>query len=407
MGTANRKRGYGNGSVYFRESDQRWVGKYKIGTKPDGKPDVKVVYGKTEAECHKKLRAVIEEANKSEYVYVKKETVELYMLQWLNTVKKLDLKEKSFDRLEQTILYDVVPAIGSIQVGALTSDDVQKMIADMKDAGRSLSSIKKAYDAVNAAYKWGLLSQPPKVKLNPALGVKTPSKKQFVQKTPPFYKEDEAKALVNKAMSCWGNGKRRYPIGAFVPLLINTGLRMGELLGLQWARDIDLTAKTISVRTNMAIVKDRSKDAKKKYKYIEQDSIKTEAGQDRPISLNDEAYNALLDIQKLTGNKKYVMTTSNGTLIKPRQLDQMFRRIATAAGIDKEKIYGVHSLRHTFATLLLYNGVDIKTVSKLLGHSDVMITYNTYIHVIKDMERKALESIPSLSGQPKTENKES
>ena len=74
----------------------------------------------------------------------------------------------------------------------------------------------------------------------------------------------------------------------------------------------------------------------------------------------------------------------------------MFRRIAVAAGFPLDKIYGVHSLRHTFATLLLSNDVDIKTVSKLLGHSDISVTYNTYIHVIKEQEAKALEAIPKL-----------
>ena len=74
----------------------------------------------------------------------------------------------------------------------------------------------------------------------------------------------------------------------------------------------------------------------------------------------------------------------------------MFRRIATAAGLPDDKIYGVHALRHTFATMLLSSNIDIKTVSKLLGHSDVTVTYNTYIHVIKEQEAKALESIPKL-----------
>ena len=66
--TAKRNRGYGNGTVYFRASDKRWVGKYKLGTKPDGKPDVKVVYGKSEPECHKKLKEIIDESKKTDYV---------------------------------------------------------------------------------------------------------------------------------------------------------------------------------------------------------------------------------------------------------------------------------------------------------------------------------------------------
>ena len=195
-------------------------------------------------------------------------------------------------------------------------------------------------------------------------------------------------------MSCWGNGKRRYPLGAFVPLMLNTGLRVSELLALKWNSDIDIENKTLTVHNNVVFVRDRSKD--KGYKLLEQDSVKTDAGQDRTIPLNDDAVAALLDICQVTGSEPYVMTTSERTIVKPRQLDQMFRRIATAAGLPEEKIYGVHSLRHTFATLLLSNNVDIKTVSKLLGHSDVTVTYNTYIHVIKEQEAKALETMPKL-----------
>ena len=147
MATAKRKRGYGNGSVYFRESDQRWVGSFTLGKKPNGRPDVKTVYGKTEAECHKKLKEIIEEARKSEYVYVQKDTVSSYLNTWLTTVKKIQLKDKSYDRLEQTINHNVNPKIGNIQLGALSTEDVQKMIADLQEEGSSHSTIKKAYDA--------------------------------------------------------------------------------------------------------------------------------------------------------------------------------------------------------------------------------------------------------------------
>lgn len=390
--TAKRVRGYGNGSVYFRASDQRWVGKYKIGTKSNGKPAMKVVYGKTEAECHRKLKDVIDEAAKTEYIEVQNATVKDYMDEWLTSVKKNELKPKSFDRLEQTVNLYVNPAIGHIQLQAIKSKDVQTMINNLRDSGKSHSTIKKAYDAVNACFKLGVIQKT--VASNPAIGVTIPSKKVLPPKKIQFYTKDEATLLTKQAMSCWGNGKRRYPLGAFVPLLINTGLRAGELLALKWDQDVDIENKTLMIHNNIVFVKDREKD--KGYKLLEQDSVKTDAGQDRTIPLNDDALAALLDIRQVTGGYPYVMTTSEKNIVKPRQLDQMFRRIATASGLPEEKIYGVHSLRHTFATLLLSNDVDIKTVSKLLGHSDVTITYNTYIHVIKEQEAKALDAIPKL-----------
>ncbi|MCR5089069.1 MAG: site-specific integrase [Oscillospiraceae bacterium] len=235
------------------------------------------------------------------------------MTKWLTTVKVNDLKPKSYDRLEQTLTLDVFPSIGEIQLQALTTDYVQNMINKLCADGRSHSSIKKAYDAVNACFKHGVIQRT--VAFNPAPGVAVPGKSSFKQKQVPFYTKEEAQALCTQAMSSWGNGKRRYPLGAFVPLLINTGLRMGELLSLQWKRDIDLKNNIITVHANMAIVRDRSEDAKSKYKLIEQDTVKSQAGQDRSIHLNDAAIEAINDLHKATGQYTNVMTTSNGCVL--------------------------------------------------------------------------------------------
>ena len=386
-----KRREKGSGGITQRK-DGLWQGRYDAGIKPDGKRDTKYIYAKTEAECKRKLRELIKDVNKNEYVSVQKRSVKDYMESWLNDVKKNELKPKSFDRLEQTVSLYVNPAIGHIQLQALKSKDVQKMINDLRDSGKAHSTIKKAYDAVNACFKLGVIQKT--VAVNPAVGVTVPSRKVLPPKKIQFYTKDEASLLIKQAMSSWSNGKRRYPLGAFVPLILNTGLRAGELLALKWGSDIDIENRTLTIHNNVVFIKDRDKD--KGYKLLEQDSVKTDAGQDRTIPLNNDAIAALLDIRQVTGSYPYVMTTSAENIVKPRQLDQMFRRIAAASGLPEDKIYGVHALRHTFATLLLSNGVDIKTVSKLLGHSDVTITYNTYIHVIKEQEAKALDTLPKL-----------
>ena len=386
-----KRREKGSGGITQRK-DGLWQGRYDAGIKPDGKRDTKYIYAKTEAECKRQLRELIKDVNKNEYVSVQKRSVKDYMESWLNDVKKNELKPKSFDRLEQTVSLYVNPAIGHIQLQALKSKDVQKMINDLRDSGKAHSTIKKAYDAVNACFKLGVIQKT--VAVNPAVGVTVPSRKVLPPKKIQFYTKDEASLLIKQAMSSWSNGKRRYPLGAFVPLILNTGLRAGELLALKWGSDIDIENRTLTIHNNVVFIKDRDKD--KGYKLLEQDSVKTDAGQDRTIPLNNDAIAALLDIRQATGSYPYVMTTSAENIVKPRQLDQMFRRIAAASGLPEDKIYGVHALRHTFATLLLSNGVDIKTVSKLLGHSDVTITYNTYIHVIKEQEAKALDTLPKL-----------
>jgi len=397
------RREKGTGGISQRK-DGLWQGRFDAGVKPDGKRDVKYVYAKTEPECKRKLNALIKEIHKTEYVHVQKTSIADYMTSWLTAVKALELKPKSYDRLEQTVNNQVIPYIGHLQLQAITSDDVRSMISTLTAEGKSYSSIKKAYEAVNAAFKWGLCCDPPKVKKNPAANIKLPNKKLFTQKQIPFYTADEAAQLIACATRICDNGARRYPLGAFVPLLINTGLRASEVLALKWESDIDMETRTLTVHNNVVFVKDREKE--KGYKLIEQDTVKTDAGQDRTIPLNEAAYNALLNLQKLTGKKTWVMTTRNNTQTKPRQLDQMFRRIAVAADMPEEKIYGVHALRHTFATLLLSNGVEIKTVSELLGHADVTITYNTYIHVIKEQKAKALDALPELTMNNNDNNKQ-
>ena len=394
--TATKNREYGNGTIYFRESDKRWVGKWKRGIKPDGKPDMLVVYGKTEAEARKKLNAGIEAARKSNLVYVEKETVSTYMLRWLTTVKVNDLKDKSYDRLEQTINTDVIPRIGHIQLGALTTLDVQQMITDMKNEGKSYSTIKKAYDAVNAAFKYGLSVNPPLVNYNPCSAVKLPNKKLFPASTIKFYTEEEAKILCETAIKKYGNGTPWYRLGAAIILAINTGLREAELAGLEWDRDIDFDDRLLHVNKTVVVVKNRDENSDKKYIHKVQDSAKTDSGDSRPVPLNDDALKALQMLHEVTGQYKYVLATKEGNRVSNRDIDKLLRNVARRAKFPEEKVYGIHALRHTFATLMLKNGVEIKTLSEILGHSDTSVTYNTYIHIIKEQKAKAVQSLPSI-----------
>lgn len=394
--TAKRDRGYGRGSVYFSEGRSCWIGQVKLGTKPNGKPDVKAVYAKTEKEAHRKLNLVLEEASRSQYAYVQKQSVKEYLDLWSTTIKRLELKDKSYDRLEQTITADVVPYVGAIQLAALESSDVQAMIQSLFDSGRAYSSIKKAYEAVNAAFKWGLSVNPPKVKLNPCAGVKLPSKKLFKPTQIKFYTEEEARAITKAALGKYPCGTPHYPLGGAIVLVLNTGIRLGELMALEWKRDIDIENRTLTVHHTIVTVKDRSKDAKRNYIVKEQESTKTDSGQDREIPLNDMALLALDSLRVQTGQFKYVLATKAGNRKSARDVDKLMRRIVLRAGFPEEKVYGLHSLRHTFATLMLLQKVDIKTVSELLGHSSVDITYKTYIHVIKEQKRAAIASLPNI-----------
>jgi integrase len=168
--------------------------------------------------------------------------------------------------------------------------------------------------------------------------------------------------------------------------LLYTGLRIGELLALTW-EDVDFQNRTIKVNKNLKQVKNRDGDILSNYKIIIQNSTKTNSSS-RIVPLNNKSIEALNHIKEITGQYKYVLSTETGNNIFARAYDTMFRKIQKSCGF--KEIYGVHALRHTFASLLFKKGVDVKTVSEILGHKDVSVTYNIYIHLIQEQKASAI-----------------
>ena len=138
-----QRRDYGSGSISQRK-DGTWTARMIIGTNEAGNPRIKAFYGKSEREVKKKMKEFEKELHKNDGTVVQKNTVETYMRNWLYSVKSNELKPKSFDRLERTIVYQVIPHIGNLQIAAIQADDVQKMLNTLKAEGKSYSTIKKA-----------------------------------------------------------------------------------------------------------------------------------------------------------------------------------------------------------------------------------------------------------------------
>lgn len=392
MAELRQRRDYGSGSISQR-ADGTWTARMVIGVNEKGKPRIKALYGKTEREVKKKLKDFQKEFYKNDQAVVQRSTVEGYMRTWLYENKQNELKPKSFDRLEQTVLYQVIPKVGHIQLAAFQSNDVQIMLNTLKKEGYSYSTVKKAYDAVNECFRTGVIQRT--VVFNPALGVAVPAKKSFGKAEIRYYDDEEVNKLCGAAVSAYSNGKRIYRLGDAIILDLNTGLRLAELLALKWT-EVDFVRRKVIVNATRVIVKDRSDGAEKKYVVIEQDSAKSATSM-REIDMNDACFEALTRLKEITGQFEYVLSTREGKPVIPRYLDRLFRKIAIAAGLPDEKVYGLHALRHTFASRLFAAGEDVKTVSELLGHSDITITYNTYIHLINDQKRKAVHGVQTKS----------
>ena len=156
-----------------------------------------------------------------------------------------------------------------------------------------------------------------------------------------------------------------------------TGLRRGELLGLKW-EDIDLTAGVIRVRRQVSRIDGKIVEAPLKTKNAY-----------RTVTISPQAVE-VLNAQKAKTNDEYVFPSPNGGPISPDSVNNMLKRVLKRAGIPRVRF---HDLRHTFATLALQNGVDIKTVSGMLGHFSADFTLDTYAHVTTAAQKEAARTM--------------
>ena len=367
----------GEGSV-FQISENKWVAKISLGTRPDGKPNIKQFSGKTEAIVKRKLKDFKKSADFSEKHMPSSDTVQAYFSMWLREYQHNKLKPTSYDRLESTVVNHIYPQIGGLKMDKVTRDNIQTLINRLyKKENLSYSSVKKVYVALNSCYKHAMTADI--VLKNPCIGIVLPSPVERTKQVVPLASE-EVERLKSELSKIDSRGQPLYCYGSAYLLILNTGLRMGEALSLHWD-DIDFENKTITIDKTNILTKKRDSDGNSMggYELQTQESTKTASG-NRVIPMNRSAEEALRAL-KTDNETPYVITNSRHNPVLPSNFERSFHAVLKNAGITGE--YGVHALRHTFASMLFEKGVDVKIVSKLLGHSTVKITYDIYVHLFE------------------------
>lgn len=160
-----------------------------------------------------------------------------------------------------------------------------------------------------------------------------------------------------------------------------TGLRQGELLGLKW-EDVDFQNGTIRIQRQIGRIDGEVREAPLKTKNAY-----------RSISIGSDAVDTLKQQREKHPNSEYVFPSPHGGPIAPDSVLHMLHRVLDRAGLPHIRF---HDLRHTFATLALQNGVDIKTVSGMLGHFSAGFTLDTYAHVTTAAQRAAAETMKDV-----------
>lgn len=341
----------------------------------------------TKKDAEAALAELVTEHQRGTFVRPTRRTVATYLLDdWLPTRERLKgLKPSTVDAYKQLITAYVVPTIGALPLSRVDGATLTALYGELLTNGRrgrsgapgsalSVKTVRNLHGVLHRAFrdavKQRLLSS------NPADSADQPGKHTPEQRA---WSSVDLDAFIDAASSdrC----------GPLWHLLAMTGMRRGELLGLRWS-DIDLDARTITVRQTMTMVAGRPVVG----------TPKTDAGK-RRITVDSDTVAALRAWRKQQNADRLLMgsgwpdsglvcTEADGTPIHPQVMSRRFAAIVAAAGLPAIRL---HDVRHSYATAALAAGVPIKTLSQRLGHADVTVTLRIYAHVMPGDDEDAAD----------------
>lgn len=368
------RRSKGEGTV-IEYQPGKWLSRLKINGKQN------VFYGDSEKEVVKELnsfkkKVALGQTNSKRIPYTD------FLDDWL-AIKRLALKPQSYDRLESTVELHIKATIGFYNLDKIDSSIIQDAVINIKKKTMSYSSLKKIYDALNESMRYaqskGFIAH------NPVDLVVMPKQANMIQESLnesslEILTDDEIRRFIDAANAKFKNGLPVYPNGNMFVFMLNTGVRVGECTALKWS---DYNDKDKTIRIYSTII--QAKNAAGVKVVIDQKTVKTRSSE-RVLKINLQA------IESLPVNKagKYIFSTKEGKPLRERNIQNTLDSICERAGIPHKS---THVFRHTYASKLFDQGIDVKIVSELLGHSDVRTTYNKYITLIKRNNAKAMDAI--------------
>ena len=359
---ANR-RADGEGNVRQKRPNL-WEGRIVAGHKKDGSPIYKYVSGRTQKEAYEKLRELITEYRNVELSEASQITVEEWMQKWMDEYMLFSIREQTWKSYESVIRLYIIPNLGNKKVASLTTSVVQKFYNKLLSEGKSGSLVRDAHlilhQAMDVAVKENIIAK------NPTSGAKTP-KVEYKPKN--ILNETQLEMFMEaiKEDELWYD---------FFYTEITTGLRRGELCGLKWCDFNETTGQLNVVRTVTT----------HKGGGLKTGETKTQKGT-RTIYLPPSTVK-LLSERKNKVSSEWIFPNfyDNSKPINPSTAYLRLKAILKKADLPSIRF---HDLRHTFATHALSSGVDARTLSGILGHTNASFTLDTYTHVTNDMQKNA------------------
>ena len=374
-----KNRGNGEGTIFTRmmKGKKTWVAEYVIGLNDKGKPKHKTFYGKTRQEVKAKLEQLITELSTNKYVDNNTITLKSLAKEIIEDGYKLGrLSDSSYTRKLETLKYIETHNISNREIQKITERDLIDFFSLTTEYSNSV--ISKVYGLTNAVFKKALRKNI--IKCNPLDNkddLSKPKSKKPNKKVRALTLSEQ-RAFLTVLMD--NNNKLLYKHQYLLSMF--TGMRMGEINALSKS-DIDFDNKTVHV--HRTLTKDKNSKSilgttTKTYRSI------------RYINFDVNVENILNNcIEKASDNPYDLLfyDNKNDSFISTNEVNYAFKRLCEKHSILKTGGANQHMLRHTFATRCIEAGMPANVLQKILGHTDIRTTLDTYCDVFAELELKS------------------
>lgn len=369
------------GENIYKRKDGRWEARYIKSRDISGRAKYGYVYGKSYREARQKQHNALIKVNASldtgnNQVALYKSDIKTLSVYWLTSIEP-QIKQSTFNKYNNLLVSYVVPYLGDININNLAVDKLYEWCnyllqkGGKKENGISAKTVSDALSLIRRIICYAVSRGYKTLCTGKELSINQPSKEFNV------LTQSEQDILCRYLYA----HQSERNVGILLSLF--SGLRIGELCALEWS-DISLESGTIYIHQNIQRVQMKENSEKKTEIVIttpkSQCSIRTIPIPEFIISVLKNA-----DIKRqgylLTGNNRY---------LEPRTMENYFHKILDEISIRQVNF---HTLRHTFATRCIEVGFDIKSLSEILGHANVNITLNRYVHPPLQLKKENMERL--------------